>query len=110
MRPDVPGRDETAFNPVVDDAIQRTDLAWVRSALTFGGVGVAILKGFSPIESARPIDGIIAIILGLAVVVTSAGYLRRRRNSDRPVGRSLLFVTIGTVSIGTVALIVGATR
>ena len=97
-------------NPSVAGASDRTDLAWIRSALTFGGVGVAVLKGFKPIGAARPIDGIIAIVLGAAVLLTSAGYLIRRRNPHVSVGRSLLFVSAGTVSVGIVAMIVGATR
>jgi uncharacterized membrane protein YidH (DUF202 family) len=86
--------------------LERTDLAWIRSALTFGGVGVAILKGFKPIGSARPLDGAIAIVLGVAVLLLSAGYLRRRRHSNAPVGRSLLFVSAGTMSVGVVALVI----
>jgi uncharacterized membrane protein YidH (DUF202 family) len=94
----------------VAGASDRTDLAWIRSALTFGGVGVAILKGFKPIGGARPLDGVIAIILGVAVLLMSAGYLRRRRHTDAPAGRSLLLVSAGTMSVGIVALVIGVIR
>jgi uncharacterized membrane protein YidH (DUF202 family) len=96
--------------PSVVGAADRTDLAWMRSALTFAGVGVAVLKGFKPIGGARPFDGAVAIILGAAVLLMSAGYLRRRRHSNAPVGRSLLLVSAGTMSVGIVALVIGAIR
>jgi uncharacterized membrane protein YidH (DUF202 family) len=94
----------------VADAEQRTDLAWVRSALTFCGVGVAILKGFKPIGAARPVEGLVAIGLGAAVALLSAAYLRRRRHADAPVGRTLFLMSAGTMAIGLVAIVVGASR
>jgi uncharacterized membrane protein YidH (DUF202 family) len=97
--------DETA----ITQAGQRTDLAWVRSALTFGGVGVAILKGFKPIGGARPVDGIVAIGLGAAVALLSAAYLIRRRHANAPAARTLFLMSTGTMAIGLVAIVVGAT-
>jgi uncharacterized membrane protein YidH (DUF202 family) len=94
----------------VAEAEARTDLAWVRSALTFGGVGVAILKGFKPLGSARPVEGVIAIGLGAAVALLSAAYLRRRRDQDAGPRRTLLLMSAGTMAIGLVAIVVGATR
>jgi len=102
--------DAEAVSGAVAEAEERTDLAWVRSALTFCGVGVAILKGFKPIGSARPVEGAIAIGLGAAVAFISAAYLRRRRNTEAPSGRTLLLMSAGIVAIGLVAIVVGATR
>jgi uncharacterized membrane protein YidH (DUF202 family) len=94
--------------PEIAGSVDRTDLAWIRSALTFGGVGVAILKGFKPIGHARPLDGVVAIVLGAAVLLISAGYVRRH-DERVDAHRSLLFVSAGTMAIGLVAIIVGAT-
>jgi uncharacterized membrane protein YidH (DUF202 family) len=94
-------------DPELAGAGDRTDLAWIRSALTFGGIGVAILKGVEPIGHARPVDGIVAIVLGAAVLLISAGYVRRHDKGEDS-HRSLLFVSAGTMAVGLVAIIVGA--
>jgi uncharacterized membrane protein YidH (DUF202 family) len=76
-------------------AVGRTDLAWVRSALAFGGVGAAMLKNLAPVGRARPVEGAIAISLGVAVVAEAKARLvhpvipvahlgrHRRSRSDR---------------------------
>jgi uncharacterized membrane protein YidH (DUF202 family) len=94
----------------ISEAGHRTDLAWVRSALTFCGVGVAILKGFKPIGAARTLEGVVALGLGAAVTLLSAAYLRRKSRTNAPIARTLLFMSAGTAAIGVVALIVGASR
>jgi uncharacterized membrane protein YidH (DUF202 family) len=88
---------------------QRTDLAWVRSALAFGGVGAAMLKSFAPFGRARPVDGIVALALAAAVLLLAAGYLLRRNSEGVPSSRSILFVSAGTVAVGIVAIVIGST-
>jgi uncharacterized membrane protein YidH (DUF202 family) len=88
---------------------QRTDLAWVRSALAFGGVGAAMLKSFAPFGRARPVDGIVALVLAAAVLLLAAGYLLRRNSEGVPSSRSILFVSAGTVAVGIVAIVIGST-
>ncbi len=94
---------------VLSGAGQRTDLAWVRSALAFGGVGAAMLKSFAPLGRARPVDGIAALVLSAAVVLLAAGYLMRRRSEAVPTSRSIMLVSAGTVAVGLVAIVIGAT-
>jgi uncharacterized membrane protein YidH (DUF202 family) len=94
---------------VVTGAGQRTDLAWVRSALAFGGVGAAMLKSFAPFGRARPVDGVAALVLGAAVLLLAGGYLLRRRSVGLPSRRSIMYVSAGTVAVGVLALVIGST-
>ena len=87
----------------------RTDLAWVRSALAFGAVGAALLKSYAPIGRARPVDGIAALVLAVAIVLLAGGYMLRRRHKGVSVRRSLMFVSAGTVAVGLAAIVIGAT-
>jgi uncharacterized membrane protein YidH (DUF202 family) len=104
-----PAPDTGDSGVVYDDASERTDLAWVRSALAFGGVGVALLKDFKPLGKARPVDGFVAIALAAAVLLLAGGYMLRNRNSKTADRRSLLLVSSGTFAVGVIALVIGAT-
>lgn len=90
-------------------AMGRTDLAWARSALAFGGVGAAMLKGLAPIGKARPVVGMIAIILGAAVLLLAAAYVLRARRPSSSRRGSLLLVSAGTVAVGLLAVVIGST-
>ncbi|MGO9341058.1 MAG: DUF202 domain-containing protein [Acidimicrobiales bacterium] len=90
-------------------AAERTDLAWVRSALAFGAVGAAMLKSFAPLGRARPVDGIAALALAAAVVLLAAGYLIRRNREELPARRSIVLVSVGTVAVGLAAIVIGST-
>jgi uncharacterized membrane protein YidH (DUF202 family) len=90
-------------------AIERTDLAWVRSAIALGAVGGAMLKSFGPTGRSRPVEGGIALGLGAAVLLLAAGYVLGRRKGGTSVRRSLMLVTAGTVAIGIVAVVIGCT-
>ncbi len=100
---------EGKHGAVMTDAGQRTDLAWVRSALAFGGVGAAMLRSFAPLGPARPVDGILALVLAAAVLLLAAGYLLRRGHEGVPARRSIIFVSAGTVAVGLVAIVIGST-
>ena len=93
----------------IDSAVGRTDLAWARSALAFGGVGAAMLKGLAPIGKARPVIGSIAIFLGVAVVLLATGYVLRTRRPSSSVRGSLMLVSAGTVAVGLLAIVIGST-
>jgi len=67
-----------------------------------------MLKGLAPIGKARPVVGIIAIILGAAVVLLAAGYLLRRRRPSSSVRGSLMFVTAGAIAVGVLAMVIGS--
>jgi uncharacterized membrane protein YidH (DUF202 family) len=90
-------------------AVGRTDLAWVRSALAFGGVGAAMLKNLAPVGRARPVEGAIAISLGVAVVLLAAGYRLQKRRRDSSIRSSLLLISAGTVAVGVIAVVIGST-
>jgi uncharacterized membrane protein YidH (DUF202 family) len=93
----------------LESATGRTNLAWARSALAFGGVGAAMLKGLAPIGKARPVVGVIAIFLGVAVVALAAAYMLRSRRPQASERGSLMLVSAGTVAIGVLAIVIGAT-
>jgi uncharacterized membrane protein YidH (DUF202 family) len=93
----------------VEDAGLRTNLAWVRSALAFGAVGAAMLKDFEPLGRARPVEGLIALLLGGAVVLLAVGYVIRRRRYGAATPRSLLLVAAGTLTVGVIAFVLGST-
>jgi uncharacterized membrane protein YidH (DUF202 family) len=93
----------------LESATGRTNLAWARSALAFGGVGAAMLKGLAPFGKARPVVGVIAIFLGVAIVVLAAAYMLRSRRPEASERGSLMLVSAGTVAIGVLAIVIGAT-
>jgi len=96
--------------PAADlSAVERTDMAWVRSALAFGTVGAAMVKGLAPTGRARPFEGIVAICLGAALLLLAAGYSIQRRKGGSSVRRSLLLVSTGTVAVGLLAIVIGST-
>jgi uncharacterized membrane protein YidH (DUF202 family) len=90
-------------------AAERTDLAWVRSAIALGAVGAAMLKNFRPTGRSRPVEGAIALALAAAVLLLAAGYVLGRRRAGASVRRSLMLVSAGTVAIGIVAVVIGCT-
>jgi len=93
----------------VFQAAERTDLAWVRSALSFGAIGAAMVKGLKTLGAARPVDGAAILILGVAVLVLAAGFLLRRQSEENASHRSLLLVSTGAVAVGLVAIVIGST-
>jgi uncharacterized membrane protein YidH (DUF202 family) len=106
MAPDARGDRRAA---ALVSATGRTDLAWARSALAFGAVGAAMLKGLAPIGKARPVVGVIAIFVGVAIVVLAAAYILRSRRPGASTRGSLMLVSAGTVAIGVLAIVIGAT-
>lgn len=106
MAPDGSGGPRSA---ALESATGRTNLAWARSALAFGGVGAAMLKGLAPFGKARPVVGLIAIFLGVAIVVLAAAYMLRSRRPEASERGSLMLVSAGTVAIGVLAIVIGAT-
>jgi uncharacterized membrane protein YidH (DUF202 family) len=93
----------------VAQAEERTDLAWVRSALAFGGVGVAMIKGLKTFGPAKPVDGVAILVLAAAVLLLAGGYLIRRRGEQSASHRSLLLVSTGAVAVGLIAIVIGST-
>lgn len=80
----------------------RTELAWTRTAISFGAVGAAILR-------TAPIAG--ALVLALSAVVWGLGQLMRRYERDRDPRagaarrpRLLLVITITVTAVSLIAL------
>ena len=97
------------LHSTVEDAGERTNLAWVRSALAFGAVGAAMLKDFEPLGRARPVEGVTALLLGAAVVLLAGGYVLRRRKHGIATSRSLMLIAVGTFMVGVIAFVLGST-
>jgi len=72
-------------------------------------VGAAMLKNLAPVGRARPVEGAIAISLGVAVVLLAAGYRLRRRRGASSIRSSLLLISAGTVAVGVIAIVIGST-
>jgi uncharacterized membrane protein YidH (DUF202 family) len=93
----------------VAQAIQRTDLAWMRSALAFVAVGAAMVKGLSTFGGPKFADGIAVLILAGAVILMAGGYILTRRSNQVATPRSLLLVSTGAVAVGLAAIVIGCT-
>jgi uncharacterized membrane protein YidH (DUF202 family) len=93
----------------VDQAGERTDLAWLRSALAFGGVGAAMVKGLETFGGPKVADGIAVLILAAAVTLMAGGYALRRRSAFLTTPRSLLLFSTGAVAVGLAAIVIGCT-
>jgi uncharacterized membrane protein YidH (DUF202 family) len=78
-------------------ALERTRLAWTRTAIAFAAVGAAILK-------TRLIAGL--IVLGLAGVVWGLRQLFRDAAVTRSQAARLLGVTATVVAVAVVALVI----
>src|SRR5215475_11290438 len=98
MRPDLlDSSDQLSDDPEDSDpglAGERTEMAWLRSSLSFAAVGIAVLK-------IRPILG--GPILALSAVVWSVSHLPRNRGPKLARRRALL-VTVAVTMMAATAL------
>jgi uncharacterized membrane protein YidH (DUF202 family) len=99
----VPGHPDPDFLP--DEDLERTDLAWVRSGLSLGVVGVVLLKRLVPLSGHNVAEGLIILGMGVAVVAIGLAFERHRRQLQAPSRSALGLVTVATAVIGLAALI-----
>jgi uncharacterized membrane protein YidH (DUF202 family) len=87
-----------------DADLERTDLAWDRSVLAIGAVGLLLLKQLLPHVHAHLALGI--LLLSLAALYAAAAYWYRwDRRHRRWVSRSALrAVSVATVGVGVALL------
>jgi len=89
-----------------DEDVERTDLAWDRSALAMAAVGLVLLKQVLPEERAHPAVGWTVLALALATALVGFGYRRHRHRLPRPSRLALLLVSAATAVIGVAAFVV----
>jgi len=89
-----------------DEDVERTDLAWDRSALAMAAVGLVLLKQLLPRERAHPAAGWIVLSLALAIALVGFGYRRHRRRLPRPSRLALELVSAATAVVGVAAFVV----
>ena len=78
-------------------ARERTRLAWTRSAISFGAIGIAILKY-------RPVIG--APLLIFSAVIWTIGRMIRTGKPEAIAERRALLVTCGILIMATAALVI----
>jgi uncharacterized membrane protein YidH (DUF202 family) len=89
-----------------DEDVERTDLAWDRSALAMAAVGLVLLKQVLPTERAHPAIGWTVLALALSISLVGVGYRRYRHRLPRPSRLALKLVSAATAVIGVAAFVV----
>lgn len=94
-------------------AAERTDLAWIRSALALLACGAAVLKGFPPAgSSARHVVGALILVLGGITWILGAYTAKRRSRPTRArtvaTRQDLLPVSLGTTLVGAAIFVLAA--
>ena len=102
-----PGAVDPAAEPSgPDEDLERTDLAWDRSALAMAVVGLVLLKQLLPTERAHPLVGWVVLGLALAIALVGFGYRRHRRRLPRSSRLALKLVSAATAVIGVIAFVI----
>jgi len=89
-----------------DEDLERTDLAWDRSALAMAVVGLVLVKQLLPKELAHPAVGWIVIGLAAALGLVGYSYRRHRRRRPRASRLALELVCAATAVVGVIAFLV----
>jgi len=89
-----------------DEDLERTDLAWDRSALAMAVVGLVLLKQLLPTERAQSLVGWVVLGLALAIALVGFGYRRHRHRLPRSSRLALKLVSAATAVIGVVAFVI----
>jgi hypothetical protein len=92
----------------VDD-LDRTDLAWERSVLAMGAIGLLLLRRVLPFEEVHPWAGTIILIVAGALGLVALGYRRHRTKRDHPSRLALKLVSASATVVGLAALGVALT-
>jgi len=83
-----------------DTDLERTDLAWDRSVLALGAVGLLLLKQVLPQVKADPWVGVIVLLLAGGFALAAYWYRRDRRRRTWVSRRSLAVVAGSTIGVG----------
>jgi uncharacterized membrane protein YidH (DUF202 family) len=99
-----PGADPGPGRPNED--LERTDLAWDRSALAMAVLGLVLVKQLIPAQRAHPVVGWIVLGIASAIALVGFAYRRHRSRGDRPSRLALELVSAATAVIGVAAFFV----
>jgi uncharacterized membrane protein YidH (DUF202 family) len=88
----------------VERAAERVSLAWQRSALSLGGVGLLMTVRIVPISRSRPLAGFLVAGVAGAFVAAGLAFRRQQRRHGPPSRHVMFLVTLGTVGVGLLAL------
>ena len=100
-RPDDPPPGDAALPEDLEDllpgtAAARTRLAWERTAITFGAVGLAMLRD-------EPVAGL--IVLGVTPLIWALAHYVSATAPPQARSRRLLLVTVAVTSVAVVAMV-----
>jgi Domain of unknown function (DUF202) len=84
--------------------VERTELAWDRSLLAMGAIGLVLLRDILPFERARPAAGWTILVLAGAMGLGTFAYRRHESEHGRPSRMALKLVSAATALIGLIAL------
>jgi uncharacterized membrane protein YidH (DUF202 family) len=92
-----------------DEDLERTDLAWDRSALAIAVIGLLVLKQVLRVRTGHPFAvGVLEIILAGAVALMGFAYRRHRSRVSFPTRPGLEMVAVATAFVGVAALVLAA--
>ena len=89
---------------IVDEDLERTELAWTRSALALGALGLVLAKRVLPLGGHRVTEGVVILLLAVAALAVGLAYERHRRHQKLPSRSALALVACATAGIGVAAL------
>jgi uncharacterized membrane protein YidH (DUF202 family) len=88
----------------VESALDRTDLAWDRSAIALGALGLILLKDLLPSVRSDAVVGIALLIVAGAYGIGAYAYRRHRGQRAQPSRQALAMVAAATAAVGVVGL------
>jgi uncharacterized membrane protein YidH (DUF202 family) len=91
--------------PAADEDVERTDLAWDRSVLAIGVLGLLLLRRLAPLTRARPAEGFVLLAMAGGFALVGAGYRRQRRHRPRASRSALKLVSAATAVVGVAAAV-----
>ncbi len=84
--------------------LARTDLAWDRSVLAMGAIGLVLLRRILPFVRTRPWEGAIILIVAGGLALVGFGYRRHRAKRGRSSRLALELISAATTVVGLAAL------
>jgi uncharacterized membrane protein YidH (DUF202 family) len=93
---------------IIDEDLERTELAWTRSALALGALGLILVKRVLPLGDHRVTEGVVILVLAVVALAVGLAYERHRRHLQLPSRSALALVAWATAGIGLAALLLSA--
>jgi uncharacterized membrane protein YidH (DUF202 family) len=88
-----------------DEDLERTELAWTRSGLALGVLGLVLVRRVLPLADHRVVEGFVIVVLAAVALAVGLAYDRHRRHRQLPSRSALALVAWATAGIGMAALV-----